>query len=135
MTATISRPTAAIPTTPPANWNREVPRYRVVLPVRPSPNSRHRFEPPFSSFSDSAVWQYADRAYEAGEIIETGAWPNPAFHPLNYSAKMVIEFYRNRVKSRLQSAPWQGGKVVLSDGLGLTGSGPRPHVKTADMPA
>ncbi|MGY0573877.1 hypothetical protein ACTGJ9_024665 [Bradyrhizobium sp. RDM12] len=134
MTANISRPTP-IPTTPPPGWEREVPKYRIVLPVQPSPNSRHRFEPPFSSFSDPSVWQQGDRTYASGETIETREWPHPAFHPLNYSAAKVLEFYRSRVKSRLQRAPWQGDRIVLTDGLGLTGSGPRPQVKTADVHA
>lgn len=134
MTATISRP-SAIPTTPPPGWEWETPKYRVGIAVYPSPNSRFRLEPPFTSCSDSNCWQYADRAYEQGEIVETREWPHANFHPLNYSAKKVVEFFNGRVKSRLPRAPWKDGKVVLTDGLGLTGSGPRPQVKTADVSA
>jgi hypothetical protein len=115
----------AIPTSPPANWEREVPRYRVGRDVRPSPNDRHRHEPPFSSFSDGSVWQQADRPHEAGEIIESTEWPHPMFFPLNYSARQVLNFFNSSQKSRLPRAPWADGRVRLSDGL----SGPLPTIK------
>jgi hypothetical protein len=125
-----------IPNTPPANWQREVPRYRVGRDVRPSPNGRHRHEPPFSNFSDGSVWQQADRPHEAGEIIETTEWPHPMFSPLNYSAKKVLEFFGASQKSRLPRSPWADGRVRLSDGL--SGSLPKiiaPKVAPIDRDA
>jgi hypothetical protein len=114
-----------IPNTPPRDWEKETPRYRVTRAVRPSPNDRHRREPPFSSLSDGSVWQQADRPHEAGEIIETTEWPHPMFFPLNYSAKKVLEFFGASQKSRLPRSPWADGRVRLSDGL----SGPVPQIK------
>src|ERR1039458_10274220 len=119
-----NRNRTVIPNAPPANWQREVPRYRVGRDVRPSPNDRHRHEPPFSSFSDGSVWQQADRPHEAGEIIETTEWPHPMFFPLNYSAKKVLEFFGASQKSRLPRSPWADGRIRLDDGL----SGPMPKI-------
>jgi hypothetical protein len=101
---------------PPPGWEREVPRYRVTRDIHPSPNSRHRFEPPFASLSDSSVWQYAERDYKAGEI-ETRDWPHPSFRPLNYSAGKVLDFFNTRQKSRLPRSPWAGDRIRLDDGL------------------
>jgi hypothetical protein len=107
-----------IPDTPPANWQREVPRYRVSRDVRPSPNDRHRHELPFSSFSDGSVWQQADRPHSAGEIIETTEWPHVLFFPLNYSAKKVLEFFNGAMKSRLPRSPFgPDGRLRLENGL------------------
>jgi hypothetical protein len=114
-----------IPNIPPRDWEREVPRYRVGRAVYPSPNSRHRHEAPFSSFSDGAVWQQADRPHAVGEVIESTEWPHPMFSPLNYSAKRVLEFFGTSQRSRLQRSPWHDGRVRLSDGLG----GPLPQIK------
>jgi hypothetical protein len=102
---------------PPPGFEREVPRYRATRDVYPSPNSRHRHESPFSSFSDDAVWQFAERDYKAGEEIETKSWPHPSFHALNYSAEKVLEFFSSRQKSRLPLAPWRFDRLVLDDGL------------------
>jgi hypothetical protein len=102
---------------PPPGWEREVPRYRVTRDIHPSPNSRHRFEPPFASLSDSGVWQYGAQPIKAGEIIETREWPHPSFHALNYGAGKVLDFFNMRQKSRLPRSPWQGNRLVLDDGL------------------
>jgi hypothetical protein len=102
---------------PPPGWEREVPRYRVTRDIHPSPNSRHRFEPPFASLSDSNVWQNAERDYKAGEEIETRDWPHPSFRPLNYSAGKVLDFFNTRQKSRLPRSPWIGDRIRLDDGL------------------
>jgi hypothetical protein len=105
---------------PPIGWERETPKYRVAIQggVYPSPNSRHRFEPPFASASDTAVWQYADRAYKVGEIIETREWPHASFQACNYAAEKVLEFFNSRMKSRFTRSPWLGDSVRLEDGLG-----------------
>jgi hypothetical protein len=102
---------------PPPGWERETPKYRVTRNVEPSPNSRHRFEPPFASLSDSSVWQYATQIVNAREEIETRDWPHPSFHPLNYGAGKVLDFFNMRQKSRLPRSPWQGDRLVLDDGL------------------
>jgi hypothetical protein len=102
---------------PPPGWEREVPRYRATRSVHPSPNARHLRESPFSSFSDSSVWQFAERDYKAGEEILSRAWPHPSFHPLNYSAAKVLDFFNSRQKSRLGRSPWQGDRLVLDDGM------------------
>jgi hypothetical protein len=103
---------------PPIGWERETPKYRASREVRPSPKGRHRFEPPFSmSIDDGHVWQYATRVIAAGEIIETKEWPHPGFHPLNYSAQRVLDFFNNRQKSRLPQSPWFGDSLRLSDGM------------------
>lgn len=126
-----------IPNIPPLNWQSEVPRYRVTRAVRPSPNDRHRREPPFSNFSDGSVWQYAERQHEAGEILATTFWPHPMFFPLNFSAKKVLEFHQSCQKSRLPRSPWNNDQVRLDDGL--TGTGPTmaqiapPPLKRVDL--
>lgn len=114
-----------IPALPPLNWRKELPKYRIGRAVYPSPNDRHRHELPFSNFSDSGVWQYADRPHAAGEVITSDCWPHPMFVPLNYSAKMVLEFYGLATKSRLPRSPIVDGRVMLSDGL----NGPLPQIK------
>jgi hypothetical protein len=114
-----------IPTVPPLNWRREVPKYRVSRETKPALKKRFTFEPPFSSGSESDVWQYGERVHKAGEIIETTEWPNPGtMIPLNYSARQVMEFFTSRQKSRLGRAPWRDGQVFLDDGL----SNPLPKI-------
>jgi hypothetical protein len=66
-----------IPALPPLNWRHEVPKYRISRDTKPAPKERFRFEPPFSSGSESDVWQYGERVHKAGEVIETTEWPNP----------------------------------------------------------
>jgi hypothetical protein len=102
---------------PPLGWERETPKYRATRDVYPSPNSRHRLEPPFTNFSDSSVWQQSERPISAGEIVETKFWPHSSFHPLNYSAEKVLEFFNSRQKSRLPLSPWRGDRIALDDGL------------------
>jgi hypothetical protein len=102
---------------PTEDWKHEVPRYRATRDVHPSPNDHHRFEPPFASLSDSSVWQQAERPVKAREEIETKNWPHPSFHPLNYSAGKVLDFFNSRQKSRLGRSPWQVDRIVLDDGL------------------
>ncbi len=102
---------------PPRNWEREIPRYRATRPLKPSPNSRHRFEPPFASLSDNDVWQYSEQPIAAGEEIVTQSWPHPSFRPLNFSADRVFEFFNSRMKSRLPRSPFRGDRIVLDDGL------------------
>ena len=102
---------------PPAGWERVVPKYRVTRDVRPAERARYRFEPPFSTVFDPSVWQYADRAYTANEIIETKCWPAASFAPLNYGAERVLEFFNARMKSRLTTSPWYGDGLRLDDGL------------------
>jgi hypothetical protein len=112
-------------TEPPQDWEREVPRYRATRDVHPSPNRRHRLEPPFASQSDNDVYQYSERPIAAREEIETKAWPHPSFRPLNYSASRVLDFFMTRQRSRMPLSPWRGDRVVLDDGL----SGPtQPNI-------
>ena len=35
----------------PANWEREVPRYKATRDLRPAEMARHRFEPPFANIT------------------------------------------------------------------------------------
>jgi hypothetical protein len=118
-TATADNRRTAIPTSPPADWERETPKYRVTIKggVYPSPNSRFRFEPPFTSGSDTSVWQYAERPIQEGEIIETRSWPHASFFPLNYAAQQVLRFFHSAPKSRLPRSPWADGRIRLEDGL------------------
>ncbi len=106
-----------IPNDPPPGWERETPKYRVARDISPAPKARFRLEPPFSQCFDSDSYQYGDRPLKAGEIIETTDWPHASFHPLNYSAKKVIEFFNTRMKSRLPRSPWEGDRIRLDDGL------------------
>jgi hypothetical protein len=125
-----------IPNEPPPGWEREIPRYRVSRDVHASPKSRHRFEPPFASSTDNDCWQYAERDYKAGDLVETREWPHPSFFPLNYSAKKVLEFFNSRIKSRLPRTPYgPDGRLRLDDGL--TGTLPdhvaTPRIKSTDL--
>lgn len=104
---------------PPPGWEREVPKYRLGRAVHPSPKARHRLEPPFASTTDSDLWQYAERPYKAGEIIETKSWPHPSFQPLNYSATKVLEFFNSATKSRLPLSPWAHDRIRLDNGLSM----------------
>jgi hypothetical protein len=114
-----------IPSTPPLNWRREMPRYRVRVETRPALKARFRFETPFSQIMDSSEWQYGERVWPAGSIIETDQWPNPGtMTPLNFSAREVMNFFTTRQKSRLPRSPWANDQVRLDDGL----SGPLPQI-------
>src|SRR5580692_432466 len=92
---------SVIPDVAPAGWETTVPLYRVSRPLHPSPNSRHRFEPPFSQILDGSVWQQADRSYRAGEVIESKEWPHSTHRALNYTAMRVLAFFSSAPKSRL----------------------------------
>jgi hypothetical protein len=98
----------------------EVPRYRATRDVHPPANSRHRHEPPFSSFSDPDVWQFADRPVKSGELIETKSWPHPSFFALNEAAERVLAFFNSAPRSRMGMSPWRDGRIVLEDGLSFT---------------
>jgi hypothetical protein len=116
----------------PPDWEFEVPKYRVMRDVWPEANPRFRLERPHSG-TNLSVWQYAERPYKAGEIVETKNWPAADFFPLNYSAEMVLDFFRTRMRSRLQQSPWFQGRVRLEDGL----DAPLPtigQVRTLNMP-
>jgi hypothetical protein len=114
-----------IPALPPLNWRREVPKYRISRDTKPAPKERFKFEPPFSSGSESDVWQYGERVHKASEVIETTEWPNPGtMTPLNYAARQVMEFFTTRQKSRLPRSPWANDQVRLDDGL----SNPMPKI-------
>jgi hypothetical protein len=104
-------------TLPPLDWERQPPRYRATRAVHPSPNSRHRFEPPFATVFDSDVWQHAERPVQAGQEFESRAWPHQSFVPLNFSGRAVLAFFNSRVKSRLPRAPWVGDRIRLDDGF------------------
>ena len=107
-----------IPATPPRDWELEIPRYKVVREMHPSPKPRHRLEPPFSTTTDSDMYQYATREMKAGEIVETREWPHASFFPLNIVAKRIINYFNSRQKSRLARSPYDArGQLQLQDGL------------------
>lgn len=101
----------------PKGWDREVPRYRASMDLRPPQYARHRLEPPFTSTTDTHMWQYAERPIKAAEQVETTAWPHPSMIPLNETARQILEFFRTRQKSRLPQSPWRAGRLFLDDGL------------------
>lgn len=102
---------------PPPGWERTVPKYLVTRDVRPAERARYRHETPFASCSDSDVWQYGDREYAAGEIVETTNWPHASMQGLNYSGQQVLAFFKAEMKSRLPVSPWYRDQVRLSNGL------------------
>jgi hypothetical protein len=103
---------------PPLNWDREVPKYRVSRDVRPAERARYRLETPFSgSMGTEASWQYGDRAYTAGEIIETKYWPHESFQALNFSGEQVLSFFKGALRSRLPLSPWHNGRARLDTGM------------------
>jgi hypothetical protein len=85
-----------------------------------APKERFRTETPFSNILDSTEWQYGERDYVAGQVIECTDWPHPSFCALNYSAKKVLEFFSTQMKSRMRRSPWVAGRLQLDNGL--TGS-------------
>lgn len=114
----------------PVGWDREIPRYRAQIDLRPSPFARHRAEKPFSSVGEVDIWQYADKPVPAGAELETTAWPHGSLLPLNESAKRTLEFFKSTQKSRLPLRPWRGGRLYLDDGLsGVAGFTPPPLSK------
>lgn len=124
-TTTATDDRKVIPNLPPLNWKREIPRYRVRAETRPAPKARFRFEPPFSQIMDPSEWQYSERVWPAGSVIETTEWPNPGtMTALNYSAREVLNFFNSRQKSRLPRSPWANDQVRLDDGL----SNPLPKI-------
>jgi hypothetical protein len=133
MTTTTSiDPKKAIPTTPPLSWRKEMPVYRVRVETRPAPKERFRFEPPFASQSDSDIWQYGEKIWPAGSVIQTDQWPCAGtFVPLNYSAREVLNFFNSRQKSRLPRSPMADGRVRLDDGL----SNPMPKIGLPKLPS
>lgn len=121
----------------PKGWDREVPRYRASVSLHPSAYPRHRLEMPFTSCSDSGMWQYAERPIAAGEEITTTAWPHGSFVGLNETAKRTLEYFKSHQKSRLPQSPWRAGKLFLEDGLSgavpqelLLGRRPEPAVSS-----
>ena len=121
-TTTATDDRKVIPNLPPLNWKREIPKYRISRETKPAPKERFRFEPPFSSGSESDVWQYGQRIHKAGEVIATTFWPNPGtMTALNYSARQVLAFYGSAPKSRLARSPWFDDQVRLQDGLSSDG--------------
>jgi hypothetical protein len=123
-TTTSTDPKKPIPTTPPLNWRKEMPVYRVRVETRPSPKARFRFEQPFSQIMDQSEWQYSERVWPAGSVIASDQWPCAGtMTPLNYSAREVLSFFNSRQKSRLPRTPWADGQVRLDDGL--TGTLPK----------
>jgi hypothetical protein len=116
---------------PPSGWECEVPKYRVVRDLTPAPKARYRFEKPFTEISDNNVWQYAERVYEAGEVIESTNWPHPTLWPLNYSAEKVLEFFNGALKSRLPVSPWYGNRGTAT-GFGSR-MGSAAHYRTSGI--
>src|SRR5258705_11549911 len=106
-----------IPNDPPPGWQYETPVYRVVRDIHPAQKARFRYETPFAEVSDNDCWQYGARELTAHEIIRTREWPHASFRPLNYGAKMVLEFFNSQMKSRFPRSPWQGDRLRLDNGL------------------
>lgn len=120
--------------TPPApvGWESEPGRYFATQDLHASPNSRHKFEPPFSTVMDPNVWQYLEQgqAIAAGDEVITQAWPHPSMRPISYGAKMISTFFATKTKSRLPRSPFRSGKIDLDDGL----SGPmQPNIRPPQM--
>jgi hypothetical protein len=131
-TTTATDDRAPIPALPPLNWKSEIPKYKISRDTKPAPKERFRFEPPFSQIMDPSEWQYGERFWPAGSVIETTEWPNPgSMTALNYSASQVLQFFGERQKSRLGRAPWRDGRIVLEDGLG----GPQPKIGLPNLPS
>jgi hypothetical protein len=125
-----------IPALPPLNWRREIPRYRIIRETKPAPKERFRLESPFSSGSESDVWQYGQRIWPAGSVIETDQWPNPGtMIPLNYAAKQVLSFFSLQMKSRMARSPFSGGKISLENGLtgSLTPNAAAPQLQPMNL--
>lgn len=102
---------------PPLNWEREIPRYRATRDLQPSPNARHRHEPPLATIFDNNVWQHGEKPLARGDEITTTQWPHSSFRPLNFSAQQVLAFFNGVMKSRLPRSPWYAGQVRLDNGL------------------
>ena len=104
---------------PPPNWEREIPRYLVTRDLQPAPRARYRSEPPFSTVSDSNVWQYCGaEPVKAGQEISSTDWPHPSMLPLTFSAEQVLNYFKSGVeKSRLPTSPWFGNRVRLAGGV------------------
>ena len=103
---------------PPLNWDREIPRYKIVRSLYPASRPRYRTEPPFESMSDNDCWQYGDRFYAAGEEIESLAWPHASMRGLTFGAEKILQFLNGTMKSRLALAPWRQGRIRLESGIG-----------------
>ncbi|WP_377830318.1 hypothetical protein ACFKHW_17310 [Bradyrhizobium lupini] len=101
----------------PSGWDKETPRYRASIDLKPSAYARHRTEPPFTSCSDSSMWQYAERPIAAGEEITTTSWPHGSFVGLNETARRTLDYFKSHLKSRLPMSPWRAGRLHLDDGL------------------
>jgi hypothetical protein len=130
-TTTATDDRKVIPSVPPLNWRREVPKYRVSRETKPAPKARFRFEPPFSSGSENDVWQYGEKIWPAGSVISSTEWPNPGtMISLNYSAREVMAFFTSRQKSRLPRSPWHDDQVRLDDGM----TGVQPNFATITKP-
>jgi hypothetical protein len=99
------------------NWEREIPRYRVIRATGPAHPPRVHFDTPISNQADQNSWQFGEREYQPGEEISTTHWPHPNFQPLNESARAVLQFFGNAMKSRLPLSPWRGDRLNLNDGL------------------
>jgi hypothetical protein len=111
---------------PPPGWELEVPRYRLTRDLLPAQKARFLHEPPFAETWQSDVWQYGARSYQAGEEIETTAWPHPSMKPLTFGAEKILAFFIGSIKSRLTQVPWHQGRIRLETGL----SGALPKLQT-----
>ena len=97
---------------PPAFWDREIPRYVAMKNLWPTAVERLRFEPPQTVPADT--WQFAKRPLARGDSVQTRCWPHPtSMRPLNYSAARVLQFLNSHEKSKLPWSPWQRDRVVL----------------------
>jgi hypothetical protein len=102
---------------PSPNWEFDTPLYRATRNIHPSPNRRHRLEPPFATMMDPDEWQFGTAPIKSGESVSTREWPHESFFPINHSATRVLQFFKTRTKSRLARAPWANGQIRLDDGL------------------
>ena len=97
---------------PDIGWEKEVPRYRATMDVRPAKSDRLKHEPPVTYCSDPAEWQHGERQMNAGDEIETTTWPHRSFQGINTSARHVLDLIQNRSGYVLPKTPWQDGQVI-----------------------
>ena len=113
----MSTPDADTASAPPADWDREIPRYKVTRPLKLAAEVRHQLEPPIATL-DSDIWQYG---YGPGQlkrfaVVVTRDWAHPSMEPLNESARRVHAWFMARHgRSRLPWRPWVGDHIVLLD--------------------
>jgi hypothetical protein len=109
------------------DWDRTIPKYLVTRDLHGPVHRRLIHESPVSFSSDDSCFQYSPpEGLKAGQEVELTSWPHTSMRPINQSGRMVMEFFRTRMKSRMALRPWNGTKIVIDDGL--TSAGPPKSV-------